>query len=201
MENDQYISVAGRGEGIYKDRGSKFIAVAMPASTEEEARSCLDEVRSVYHDAHTKAYAWRIGRDGETWKVNDDGEPSGSAGRQILGQMMSRNLSDVIVVVVRYFGGTKLGIPGLIKAFKTSSADALDSAGTVVKTVTRRFRISFGYMEMNDVMKVLKDLSLRPEKQDFGEACSLEASVREASVGELERRLGFVEDAVVEEIL
>lgn len=73
MENDQYISIAGRGEGIYKDRGSKFIAVAMPASTEEEARSCLDEVRSVYHDAHTKAYAWRIGRDGETWKVNDDG--------------------------------------------------------------------------------------------------------------------------------
>jgi len=200
MEKDQYISIAMRSDGVYKDRGSKFIALAIPVSSEEEAKAGVEEVRKKYHDAHTKAYAYRIGADGEVWKANDDGEPSGSAGRQILGQMLSRGLSDTLVVVIRYFGGVKLGIPGLIKAFKTSSAEALDKAGTVVKTRTRRYRARFGYMEMNAVMKLLKDLSIRPENQSFGDVCSVDFSVRLAAEEELLRRAALADGVSLEEI-
>jgi putative IMPACT (imprinted ancient) family translation regulator len=116
------------------------------------------------------------------FRSSDDGEPSGSAGRPILGQIDSAGLSDVLVVVVRYFGGIKLGIPGLIRAYKTSTADALGNATIVTKIATQRFRVEFEYLSMNSVMKVLKDLDLQPRSQDFGESCSLEVAVRLSSL-------------------
>ncbi|MCR4909981.1 MAG: YigZ family protein [Bacteroidales bacterium] len=135
--SDTYFSISAPSEGLYKDRGSRFIAFARPVEREEEVREFLESVRREYHDARHHCYAFRLGLDGATWRASDDGEPSGSAGRQILGQIDSAGLSDVLVVVVRYFGGIKLGVPGLIKAYKESTADALSKAVKVEKAAGR----------------------------------------------------------------
>ena len=175
---DAYRSIAARSEGLFKDNGSRFIALAFPVETEEEIRDIVAALKKEYHDARHLCYAWRLGYKGDRFRANDDGEPSGSAGRPILGQIDSLGLSDVLVVVVRYFGGIKLGIPGLIRAYKTSTADALTQAEIVEKVAGKTFRVTFGYLSMNPVMKVLKDLGLQPSAQDFGLDCSLEVRVR-----------------------
>ena len=175
---DQYKSIAAPSEGLFKDNGSRFIALAYPVETEEEVKAIVAGLRKEYHDARHHCYAYRLGYKGDVWRASDDGEPSGSAGRPILGQIDSLGLSDVLVVVVRYFGGIKLGIPGLIRAYKTSTADALGKATLVQKVATVRYSVEFDYLAMNPVMKVLKDLGLQPQAQNFGEACSLEVAVR-----------------------
>ena len=175
---DAYRSIAARSEGLFKDNGSRFIALAYPVETEEEIRDIVAGLKKEYHDARHHCYAYRLGYKGDRFRANDDGEPSGSAGRPILGQIDSLGLSDVLVVVVRYFGGIKLGIPGLIRAYKTSTADALAQAEVVEKVAGKTFRVTFGYLSMNAVMKVLKDLGLQPSAQDFGLDCSLDVRVR-----------------------
>ncbi|MBQ6087087.1 MAG: YigZ family protein [Bacteroidales bacterium] len=191
---DTYLSIPAPAEGLYKDRGSRFIAKACPVESEEDALSLLGAARKEYHDARHHCLAYRIGPKGEVWRASDDGEPSGSAGRPILGQIDSRNLSDVAVVVIRYFGGIKLGVPGLIKAYKSAAADALDKAGTVEKVAGRWVRLEFGYGSMNQVMKVLKDLDLPQRAQDFGERCTLETRVRESLEGAFAERIALVDD-------
>ena len=136
-----------------KDNGSRFIALAYPVETLEQIREIVSSLKKEYHDARHHCYAYRLGYKGDVFRANDDGEPSSSAGRPILGQIDSNCLSDILIVVVRYFGGIKLGIPGLIRAYKSSSADALAHAEIITKTATRHYRLSFGYMEMNGVMK------------------------------------------------
>lgn len=195
---DAYRSIAARSEGLFKDNGSRFIALAYPVETEEEVREIVAALKKEYHDARHHCYAYRLGYKGDRFRANDDGEPSGSAGRPILGQIDSLGLSDVLVVVVRYFGGIKLGIPGLIRAYKTSTADALGQAEIVEKVAGKRFRLTFGYLSMNGVMKVLKDLGLTPAGQDFGLQCSLEVRVRLALEEDFRSRLAEV--AVLEEI-
>ena len=175
---DTYRSIAAQSEGLFKDNGSRFIALAYPVETEDEVKEIVASLRKEYHDARHHCYAYRIGLNGDVWRASDDGEPSGSAGRPILGQIDSLGLSDILVVVVRYFGGIKLGIPGLIRAYKTSTADALSNATVVPKIAGRNYRVSFDYMSMNAVMKVLKDLDLPQSGQDFGEKCSLVTRVR-----------------------
>ena len=175
---DSYKSVAGLSEGLFKDNGSRFIALAYPVESEEQVKEIVAGLRKEYHDARHHCYAYRIGLKGEVWRASDDGEPSGSAGRPILGQIDSLGLSDVLVVVVRYFGGIKLGIPGLIRAYKTSTADALANATVVTKVAGSTYRIGFDYLNMNAVMKVLKDMDLPVKEQDFGEKCSLVTRVR-----------------------
>jgi Uncharacterized conserved protein len=187
---DQYRSIAAPSEGLFKDNGSRFIALAYPVETEEEVRSIVAGLRKEYHDARHHCYAYRLGYKGDLWRASDDGEPSGSAGRPILGQIDSLGLSDILVVVVRYFGGIKLGIPGLIRAYKTSTADALSSAQIVDKIASRHFRLQFEYLSMNAVMKVLKDMDLPQKAQNFGESCSLETSVRLASIEDFIQRIG-----------
>ncbi len=187
---DQYRSIAAPSEGLFKDNGSRFIALAYPVETEEEVKSIVAGLRKEYHDARHHCYAYRPGYKGDLWRASDDGEPSGSAGRPILGQIDSVGLSDILVVVVRYFGGIKLGIPGLIRAYKTSTADALSSARIVDKIASRHFRLQFEYLSMNAVMKVLKDMDLPQKAQNFGESCSLETSVRLASVEDFIQRIG-----------
>ena len=187
---DQYRSIAAPSEGLFKDNGSRFIALAYPVETEEEVKSIVAGLRKEYHDARHHCYAYRLGYKGDLWRASDDGEPSGSAGRPILGQIDSLGLSDILVVVVRYFGGIKLGIPGLIRAYKTSTADALSSAQIVDKIACRHFRLQFEYLSMNAVMKVLKDMDLPQKAQNFGESCSLETSVRLASVEDFIQRIG-----------
>lgn len=175
---DTYKSIGAPSEGLYKDNGSRFIALAYPVESEEEVKLLVDRARREYHDARHHCYAYRLGLDGSVWRANDDGEPSGSAGRQILGQIDSLGLSDVLVIVVRYFGGIKLGIPGLIRAYKSSTADALSNASAVEKIAGKWYTLVFPYGSMPSVMKVIKDMDLPQRAQSFGEECSMEVRVR-----------------------
>ena len=195
---DAYKSIASPSEGLFKDNGSRFIALAYPVETEEEVREIVSRLRKEYHDARHHCYAYRLGYKRDVFRASDDGEPSGSAGRPILGQIDSLGLSDVLVVVVRYFGGIKLGIPGLIRAYKTSSADALSQAAVIEKIAARRFRLHFDYLSMNAVMKVLKEMDLPQSGQQFGEECSLEVRVRLSALEDFRQRIG--EHAKLEEI-
>ena len=191
---DQYRSIAAPSEGLFKDNGSRFIAFAYPVETEQQVKELVGALRKEYHDARHHCFAYRLGYKGDVWRASDDGEPSGSAGRPILGQIDSLGLSDVLVVVVRYFGGIKLGIPGLIRAYKTSTADALSKASVVEKVAGKNFRLCFGYVAMNDVMKVLKDMDLPQKDQDFGETCALSVRVRLSEVDAFLEKLGTVAD-------
>lgn len=197
---DSYLSIAARADGLFKELGSRFIAQAWPVETEEEIKTIVDGIRKEYHDARHHCYAYRLGLNGERFRANDDGEPSGSAGRPILGQIDSAGLSDILVVVVRYFGGIKLGIPGLIRAYKTSTADALAGARVIEKVAGRNFRINFGYLSMNAVMKMVKDMSLPQKAQDFGESCSMEVRVRLSQESDFLERAARMEDLTIEEI-
>ena len=189
MIRDAYKSIASRAGGLFKDNGSRFIAWAYPVETEEEVKEIVAGLRKEYHDARHHCYAYRLGWLGDRFRANDDGEPSGSAGRPILGQIDAAGLSDVLVVVVRYFGGIKLGIPGLIRAYKSSTADALSQAEVVEKIAGKSFRLRFGYLAMNPVMKVLKDMDIQPRAQDFGESCTLEVRVRLSAVADFKNRV------------
>ena len=186
---DAYKSIGTRTEGLFKDNGSRFIALAYPVETEAEVKEIVAGLRKEYHDARHHCYAYRLGYKGDVFRASDDGEPSGSAGRPILGQIDSLGLSDVLVVVVRYFGGIKLGIPGLIRAYKTSTADALSNARIVEKIAGKNFSLQFDYLSMNAVMKVVKDMALPVLAQDFGQQCSLQTSVRLSAVDSFRQRL------------
>ncbi len=189
---DTYKSIAAPSEGLFKDNGSRFIAFAYPVETEEEVKAIVDSLKKKYHDARHHCYAYRLGLDGSRFRANDDGEPSSSAGRPILGQIDSAGLSDILVVVVRYFGGIKLGIPGLIRAYKTSTADALSQAQVVEKVAGDNWSLEFDYLSMNAVMKVVKDLSLPQRSQDFGEVCRLEVRVRLSAEADFCTRMGDI---------
>jgi len=163
-------------------------------------KDIVADLKKRYHDARHHCYAYRLGYLGDRFRANDDGEPSSSAGRPILGQIDSRGLSDTLVVVVRYFGGIKLGIPGLIRAYKTSSAEALDNAGPVEKIAGKWFKVSFGYQDMNQVMKVVKDMDLKQKDQDFGADCSLKVWVRLSLEEDFLKRLSGTSGIIVEAI-
>lgn len=179
---DSYKSIAGPSEGLFKDNGSRFISFAYPVETEDEVKSIVGSLKKEYHDARHHCYAYRIGYKGDLFRANDDGEPSSSAGRPILGQIDSNGLSDILIVVVRYFGGIKLGIPGLIRAYKTSSADAIVNNSIIAKIATKRYLLKFGYDSMNSVMKMVKDMSLEQSNQNFGLECELTVRVRLSQV-------------------
>ena len=197
---DSYRSIPASAEGLFKDNGSRFISFAFPVETEEEVKDIVADLKKKYHDARHHCYAYRLGYLGDRFRANDDGEPSSSAGRPILGQIDSRGLSDVLVVVVRYFGGIKLGIPGLIRAYKTSTAEALDKAGSVEKIAGKWFGLRFGYESMNSVMKVLKDMELRQRGQDFGAECSLQVWVRLSAENDFRTRIGKIENCEINEL-
>lgn len=176
--NDTYRSIKKASEGLFKDNGSRFIALAYPVESEAEVKEIVASLKKEYHDARHHCYAYRIGLKGEPWRANDDGEPSGSAGRPILGQIDSAGLSDILVVVVRYFGGIKLGIPGLIRAYKTSTADALEAAEVVEKIAGEWMPLSFPYDKLPAMMKLIKDMDIPQRKQNFDMTCSIELFVR-----------------------
>ena len=197
---DSYRSISGPAEGLFKDNGSRFISFAFPVETEDEVKSIVGDLKKKYHDARHHCYAYRLGYLGDRFRANDDGEPSSSAGRPILGQIDSKGLSDVLVVVVRYFGGIKLGVPGLIRAYKTSTAEALEKAGSVEKVAGKWFRVSFGYEAMNSVMKILKDMDLRQQGQNFGSECSLRTWVRLSAENDFRSRMEKVENCHITEL-
>ena len=197
---DSYKSIASPSDGLFKDNGSRFIARAYPVETEEEVKEIVAALKKEYYDARHHVYAYRLGYLGDKFRANDDGEPSGSSGRPVLGQIDSYGLSDILVVVIRYFGGIKLGIPGLIRAYKTSTADALESAQIVEKIASRHFRVHFGYMNMNGVMKVMKDMGLEQKNQKFDMECSIETNVRLSQIETFLERMNDVEGCSIEEI-
>ena len=167
--------------------------------SEEEVKAILESVRKEYYDARHHCYAWRLGLNGDQWRYNDDGEPSSTAGRPIYGQILSRELSDVLIVVVRYFGGTKLGVPGLIRAYRTAAADALDHAAVVEKVASEGFAVTFDYAGMDRVMRVLKDMGIAPLKYTAEDVCRMEMRVRLSDVERFRQRMEDAE-ARVEEI-
>lgn len=197
---DTYKSIGSASEGLFKDNGSRFIALAYPVETESEIKEIVASLKKEYHDARHHCYAYRLGYKGDIFRANDDGEPSSSAGRPILGQIDANGLSDILIVVVRYFGGIKLGIPGLIRAYKTSSADAIGNASIIEKTASRKFRLHFGYLNMNDVMKMIKEMSLTPAKQEFDMECSMELTVRLSYVERFLDLCSNIEGCSVEEM-
>ncbi len=189
--SDTYRSIAAPAKGIYKELGSKFLAFAHPVETEDQAKEILAAVRKEYFDARHHCFAWRLGLTGEPYRLSDDGEPSSTAGRPIHGQLLSQELSDILVVVVRYFGGVKLGVPGLIRAYRTATQDALANARIVEKVAGEHFTLKFGYLQMNDVMKVLKDMGITPLRQSFDLDCSLEVRVRLSQIEDFRKQLAF----------
>ncbi len=197
---DSYKSIAAEAKGLFKDNGSRFIAHAYPVETEEEVKEIVAALKKEYYDARHHVYAYRLGYKGDRFRANDDGEPSGSSGRPVLGQIDSKGLSDILVVVVRYFGGIKLGIPGLIRAYRTSTADALENAEIIEKIASRMYRIRFGYMSMNAVMKVMKDMNLEQKNQKFDMECSIDTSVRLSLVDSFLEKMGDVEGCYIEEL-
>ncbi len=164
-------------EGLFRDRGSKFHSFAYPVFNEEEINAHLSELRKNYHDARHHCYAWRLGKNGDHFRANDDGEPSNSAGMPILGQLRAHDLTHTLIVVVRYFGGTLLGVGGLINAYRTAARDAIENSMIVNRKIFAEYLIDFEYPEMNNVMKVLKDMDLEQKDQQFELKCSLTARV------------------------
>lgn len=180
MFDDTYRTLAGPSEGIYKEKGSKFLAFAYPVSTLDQVKAHLDQLRKDYFDARHHCYAYILGPRKDAFRANDDGEPSGTGGRPIHGQLLSADLTDTLIVVVRYFGGVLLGASGLANAYKTAARDAIDHATIIEKTIDARYRLRFKYEAMNDVMRLLKDFDLKPMGQQFDLECSLEVLVRQS---------------------
>lgn len=177
---DSYRTIAAPAEAACRERSSKFLAFAYPVQHEEQIRDALDALRKKYFDATHHCYAWRLGASGDTFRINDDGEPSGTAGRPILGQMLSCEVTDCLIVVVRYFGGTKLGVPGLIAAYKESAANVLAQSEVIERTVDRTIRVEFPYLAMNDIMRVIKEEQPAVGQQVFDNLCSITLTIRES---------------------
>jgi uncharacterized YigZ family protein len=174
---DSYKTLAAPCAGAFKDKGSKFLAYAFPVNTVEEVKQQVQRLKKEYFDARHHCYAYRIGVHGEQWRANDDGEPSSTAGKPILGQLLSQELTNVLIVVVRYFGGILLGVPGLINAYRSAASDALSHAQIVEKTATECITFHFSYEAMNDVMKLLKEEKAEILSQQFDAECVLEIAV------------------------
>lgn len=178
MFDDSYNMLSSPGEGLYKEKGSKFIATAFTVMNESEVREAVAEAKKKYYDARHHCYAYVIGPDKSAFRANDDGEPSGTAGKPILNQILSKDVTNVCVIVVRYFGGIKLGVSGLINAYKTAAREALDNAQVVAKTIDEVYSLRFEYPLMNEVMRVMKEENLEQQNPLFELDCYLEFSTR-----------------------
>jgi uncharacterized YigZ family protein len=172
-----YRTLAKPSSGYFKDRGSRFIALAYPVQNENDVKELLDKLKKEYHDARHHCYAWRIGIEPVNVRANDDGEPSNSAGRPILNQIEKYDLTNIAIVVIRYFGGTLLGVGGLINAYRTAAESAIKSGRIIRKSVRRSYSLKFEYAQMNDVMTIIKEHQLETDEQAFELSCSLIFSV------------------------
>lgn len=177
-------------EGLFKDRGSKFIAYAYPIQNEDDFKLAIMEVKEIHPSARHFCYAYRIGVDGENYRVNDDGEPSGSAGQPILNQLRSLELTNIGVIVVRYFGGTKLGVPGLINAYKEATVEAINENEVVQDELRKQYEIHFQYALINDIMTLVKKNDLTVVEQNFDVTCYIKLRVPSSFVDQFEGILG-----------
>ncbi len=178
---DNYFTIKHEATGIFKDRGSKFIALAFHVSSEKEAKERLSEIKKQYYDARHHCFAYRINPEKEIYRSSDDGEPSGTAGKPILNQLFSKQLFNIIVIVVRYFGGTKLGTSGLINAYKTATNEAIIHAEIINKTIIRKITIKFDYPLINSVMRIVKEENLKIVYQKFELSCLLTIETKKSN--------------------
>jgi len=198
---DSYRTIAKPSEeGIFKDRGSKFIAYAFPVKNEDEVQLYIQDLRQKHHKARHWCYAWRIGEENPRFRANDDGEPGNSAGQPIYGQILSYELTNILVVVVRYFGGTKLGVGGLINAYRTSAGLTLENAEIIEKTIDATFNLQFEYKDLNKVMRLIKEKKLKVESQKMEMQCDFTISVRKKEKESVQKALTDLRCVVIREI-
>ena len=198
---DSYQTIAGRSQGEFRDRGSKFLAYAFPVYSVEECQEALNVVRAEHPKARHHCYAYRLGMDLNNFRANDDGEPSGTAGRPILGRIDSANLTNTIVIVVRYFGGTLLGASGLINAYKTSAEAALETAEKITRIVEDVFTLQFDYAHMSKVMNAISKLPMEVVEQRFDTTAELDVAIRQSEVEQTIRQLkAKVAEVYLEEV-
>lgn len=195
IQEDTYKTIIGVAEGIYTEKRSKFIAIAIPVHTVEEIKQHLDIYQKKYYDARHVCYAYMLGHERKDFRVNDNGEPSGTAGKPILGQINSNGLTDILIVVVRYFGGIKLGTSGLIVAYKAAAAEAIANATIIEKTVDDEIAVAFEYPFMNDVMRIVKEEEPEILEQSYDMDCLMKLRIRRSMMGKLRARLEKVETA------
>lgn len=189
----KYKTIGTLSEGNYKEKGSRFLSYAFPVKSEEEIQQQLTVLRKKYHDARHHCYAYVLGKEGNIHRANDDGEPNHSAGDPILGQIKSHGLTNVLIVVVRYFGGIKLGVGGLIQAYREAAADALAN-NEILETEDFQFmKIKFGYLSMNEVMKTVKDYQLGILEQHFDNSCEMELNVADSVMEQVRNKLSEIE--------
>lgn len=193
LQNDSYRTIDKPTEGLFKDKGSKFIAYAFPFRDEEQLKDFISTIKVLHPKARHHCWAYRLSPDRSVYRVNDDGEPAGTAGRPILNVLLSAELTNVLVIVVRYFGGTLLGVPGLINAYKNATQQALENAEIIEMTVNDRYGISFGYLVMNDVMRIVKEEGLKIDQQIFDNACYFEVEIRQNHVDAVLGRFSTIE--------
>jgi uncharacterized YigZ family protein len=195
--DDTYRTIEKPGEAIFRDRGSKFLGFAYPVNNEAEIKPILTQLRSEHPKANHHCWAMRLSIDRSVFRINDDGEPSGTAGRPILNTLLSQDLTNLVVIVVRYFGGTLLGVPGLINAYKTATEDALKTTSVIEKTVNDFYTIGFDYLLMNDVMRIIKEDNLVIISQAFDNDCSIRVSIRKTQVNQTLAKLHKLNSAKV----
>jgi uncharacterized YigZ family protein len=195
--SDSYLTIAAPTEGLFKDKGSKFLAYAYPVDSEEEIKELVQQLKKEHYSARHHCYAWRLGADKTHFRANDDGEPSSTAGKPILGQIQRYDLTNILIVVIRYFGGTLLGVSGLINAYREAAADALKQAEIVEKLVEESFWVEFDYLNMNSVMKVFKDENLPQKKTDFDLRCKIKSSIRQSETERIFSLLKNIEGVTV----
>jgi uncharacterized YigZ family protein len=193
---DTFKTIRTPAEGIFKDRGSKFLAYAYPIEQENEVKPLVENLKKEHFKAVHHCFAYRLGLDRSNFRVNDDGEPSGTAGKPIFNTLLSQEITNILVVVVRYFGGTLLGVPGLINAYKSATIEALAVADIIEKTVNDVYNVSFEFVQMNDVMKVVKEFSLKIRNQTYDNQCTMELEFRKTLtnqvIGKFEKIDGIV---------
>ena len=193
MIEDTYKTITAPAEGLYTEKRSKFIAIALPVRTVDEVKTWLDTYQKKYYDARHVCYAYMLGPERKDFRANDNGEPSGTAGKPILGQINSNGLTDILVIVVRYFGGIKLGTSGLIVAYRAAAAEAISAATVVEKTVDEEVTFLFEYPMMNDVMRIVKEEGPAIVSQGYDTDCSMTLRIRRSLMPRLRQRLEKVE--------
>jgi len=193
MDSDTYKTITSSSQGIYKDKGSRFVSIAIPVSDQEEIKPIIDKIKKEHHEARHHCYAYMIGHERLAWRVNDDGEPSGTAGRPILGQINSYGLTNIIIVVSRYFGGTLLGVSGLINAYRSAAASAIENAEIIEKTLQEYYEITYPYISMNDVMRILKEENVGQSEQSFDLECRILLNFRISFKEKILNRLSRIE--------